>query len=272
MKKEFQGKCVVITGASEGIGFETAKQFLIHGAKVAICGRSQDKLDRAVESLRETLIQANTVDAPATDDCTENVIYAASCDVCDTKKLRAFLRDAKTALGGMDILVNNAGYMPPAVKLADMQEDLWDYMMAVNLKSVFIGIHDGAELMKEHGGVIINAASYAAVNPSIGGGAYAAAKSAVVSLTRTAGAELAPLGIRVTGYIPGVIDTPLNRDNIKNNGEKLLGPISLRRFGTVQDIAAAILFLASDDASYITGTCLEISGGKFAVQNPQAAW
>ena len=126
--------------------------------------------------------------------------------------------------------------------------------------------------MRKNGGVLINASSFASVIPSVGYTAYAAAKAGVSSMTRTMAAELAPYNIRVLGYIPGLIDTALTKESQKINGEKLLEPIAERRYGNPDDIAKVIAFMASDLAEYMTGTCLEITGGKFAVQNPMKAW
>ena len=259
MTQILKGKCAVITGATEGIGFETARLFLEQGARIAICGRRKDRLEQAKEELQ------SLADDPAD-------VYGGVCDAADTKQLDSFLSDAAASLGGIDILINNAGIAPPALKLEETPDELWDQVMTVNARSVFAGIRAGAALMKEKGGVIINASSFAAVIPSVRNGVYAASKAAVTSLTRTAASELAPYGIRVVGYIPGIIDTRMNKESIQQNGSALRSPISLQRFGTPRDMAQGILFLASDSASYITGTCLEISGGKFATQNPQAAW
>ena len=126
--------------------------------------------------------------------------------------------------------------------------------------------------MRKNGGVRINASSFASVIPSVGYGAYAAAKAGVTSLTRTLAAELAPYNIRVVGYIPGVIDTNLTKENLRVNGEKLYEPLAIRRFGQPEDVAGTIAFLASEAASYITGCCIEVTGGKYSVQNPMKAY
>jgi NAD(P)-dependent dehydrogenase (short-subunit alcohol dehydrogenase family) len=124
----------------------------------------------------------------------------------------------------------------------------------------------------KNGGVLINAASFASLMPSVNAGVYAATKAAISSLTRTLSSELAPYNIRVVGYIPGLIATDINNESIARNRDRLLEAISLRKFGTAEDVAYGIVFLASEYASYISGTCLEITGGKFATQNPMAAW
>jgi len=255
MEISFKGKTALITGASEGIGYATAELFGRLGAKVAICGRNMQKLENAKKSLEN-----NGID-----------VFIQSADVADTKQFMSFADNAEKAFGSIDIVVNNAGYMP-FVLLKDTTEEMWDMVIDTNLKSVFTGGKIAYEKMKDHGGVLINASSFASVIPSVGYTAYAAAKSGVSSLTKTMASELAPYGIRVLGYIPGLIDTALTRESQKMNGDKLLEPISARRFGTPEDVARVIVFMASDWAGYMSGTCVEITGGKFATQNPIKAW
>ena len=255
MEISFIGKTAVVTGASDGIGYATAELFGKLGAKVAICARNMDKLNSAKEKLEALNIE----------------VYAQSCDASKSKELFDFADNVEKVLGSIDIWVSNAGYMPFSL-LKDMSEEHYDIVMDTNLKSVFIGGKIAYEKMRQKGGVLINASSFASVIPSVGYTAYAAAKAGVSSMTRTMASELAPYNIRVLGYIPGLIDTALTKESQKINGDKLLEPISNRRFGDPEDIAKVIVFMASDFAGYMTGTCLEISGGKFATQNPMKAW
>ncbi len=255
MEISFKGKTIVITGASEGIGYATAEMFGNLGAKVAICARNSEKLKNAENKLKEQSIE----------------VFSQTCDVSKSKELMAFADNAEKALGTIDVFVSNAGYMPFSL-IKDMDEELWDTVIDTNLKSVFIGGKIAYNKMRQKGGVLINASSFASVIPSVGYTAYAAAKSGVLSMTRTMASELAPYNIRVLGYIPGFIDTALTTQSKAMNGDKLLEPISARRFGQPKDIANAIVFMASDLAGYMTGTCIEITGGKFATQNPIKAW
>lgn len=144
--------------------------------------------------------------------------------------------------------------------------------MNVNVKSVFLCMKEAFKYMKDKGGVILNAASYASLLGSAGSAAYAVSKAAVYSLTKCAAAEYAPYGIRVNGYIPGVIETEMTRGVIDIKKEELLGAIALHRLGQPEDVANAVAFLASREASYMTGTFIEISGGKLCVQNPDMPW
>ena len=173
--------------------------------------------------------------------------------------------------GQIDIFVNNAGIYPQKL-LCDMTADQWDTIMNVNLRSVFLCAREAFRYMKENGGVIINVASYASLLASAGSGAYAASKAAVYSMTKTLAAELAPYQIRVNGFIPGVIETGMTKPVIEAKRTELEEAIALHRLGTPEDVANAAAFLASDAASYLTGTFIEISGGKLCVQNPHMPW
>ena len=256
MDLQLTGKVVVITGGTAGIGAACATAFLAEGCRVAVCGRSQDKLD------------AFKADMAARGH--ELFVYVA--DVANQQDLKNFAQQVYENYGRIDIWVNNAGISQKA-KLIEMSAADWDNIMAINLKSVFLGSQVAARYMRQgKGGVILNASSYAAVIPSAGGGAYAASKAAVSSLTRTLAAELAPYNIRVNGYIPGVIATEMNTKRLAEQPEATVGQIALNRAGDAREVAAGIVFLASGAASYITGTDLEISGGKFAVQIPSDPW
>lgn len=255
MEISFKGKTVLVTGASEGIGFETARLFGQCGANVAICARHADKLEKAKAELEALGIH----------------VLTGSVDVKEEDQFRAFADETEKYFGTIDVLVNNAGWMPYAT-IEEMPMDQWDGVVATNLTSVFLGLKIGLEKMKAHGGVIINASSFTNIIPTVGYAAYSCTKAAIASLTRTAASEFAPYGIRVVGYIPGFIDTPMTRPSQAVNGDKLLEPIPLRRLGRPEEIARGIVFAASDWASYISGTNLEITGGKFSTQAPGAAW
>ncbi|MEL7636038.1 SDR family NAD(P)-dependent oxidoreductase [Sporomusa sphaeroides] len=256
MDVNLAGKVAVITGGTAGIGEACVQAFLQEGCKVAVCGRSQEKLERLKAAMKAQGWE----------------ILACQADAANQQEISAFAQTVFDSYGKLDIWVNNAGISLKA-KLMDMTEADWDTILAVNLKSVFLGAQAAARYMRQgKGGVILNASSYAAVIPSAGGGAYAASKAAISSLTRTLAAELAPYNIRVNGYIPGVIDTQMNSRRLAEQPAETLGQIALNRVGAANEVAAGIVFLASDAASYITGTDLEISGGKFAVQIPGDPW
>lgn len=160
-----------------------------------------------------------------------------------------------------------------AKKLMDITLSDWEKMVRVNLTGVLFGTQIAARAMGEKGGVILNASSYASLVPSVGGTMYGATKAAVTNMTKTMAAELAPQHIRVNAYVPGVIDTPMNADRIAADiTGSLIDAIALHRVGSPEEMAKVLIFLASDAASYITGTTIEVSGGKYAVQNSNVLW
>lgn len=252
MELGYSGKVVGITGAAslKGIGFAIAKRMLQEGARVFICDLKQEAVDAAVAALSEY---------------GEARGYAA--DVSNEEAVASMFDRAVSDFGEVNVFISNAGIYPQSA-LMDMSVSQWDTVMNVNLRSVFICARNAYRVMKEKGGVLINAASYAAVIGSAGSGAYAASKSAVFSLTKTLAAELAPYGIRVNGFIPGVIETGMTAGVVSEKGDQLVNQIALHRLGQPDDVARAVAFLASDAADYLTGTFIEISGGKFCVQNP----
>lgn len=253
MELGYKGKVAIITGAASqaGIGFAIATRFLQEGAKVFICDIDQNALNEAVAALSA-----------------HGEALGCRANVGDEAEVAAMFQNAVQAFGRVDVCVNNAGIYPQAA-LCEMNGAAWDRVMAINLKSVFLCGCAAMELMKaQGGGVILNAASYASLIPGAGSGAYAASKAAVYSLTKTMAAEFAPFGIRVNGFLPGVIETPMTRAVVDARREDLESQIALGRLGTPRDVADAVLFLGSDAAAYITGTFLEVSGGKLCVQNP----
>lgn len=255
MDIRYDEKVVLITGGSAGIGLACAELFGSLGAKVAICGTTPGKLATAVDHLKAQGFS----------------VFGEICDVSDADSLERFAAHTEEALGPIDVWVSNAGICPQCA-IIDTEEPLWDRTLDVNLKSVYLGARIAYRTMKERGGVILLASSFASLFPSVGSGVYAATKAAVSSMVKTLAAELAPYGIRVNGYVPGVIDTEMNRERIAADGDSLKTAIALQTFGEPVDVAWGLAFLASDYARYITGTLLEISGGKMGVQNPARAW
>ena len=252
MELGYQGKVVGVTGAAspKGIGFAIARRMLQEGASVFICDLKQDVVDDAVKALSEY-----------------GTVRGYAADVSSEEAVNAMFDSAVADFGKVDVFVSNAGIYPQSA-LMDMSVKHWDAVMSVNLRSVFLCARAAFRCMKDRGGVIINAASYAAVLGSAGSGAYAASKAAVHSLTKTLAAELAPYNIRVNGFIPGVIQTGMTKAVVDEKGDQLVNQIALHRLGQPDDVARAVAFLASDAASYLTGTFIEVSGGKLCVQNP----
>jgi len=256
MDVNLKHKVAVVTGGTAGIGLATAELFAREGAKVAICSSRQANVDKAVKELAGKGL----------------AVYGEVVDVSSRQEMFAFADRVEKAFGGIDVWVSNAGILIEK-KLIDTPEDLWQKTMDVNLKSVYYGGLIAADkLRKRGGGVLIHAASFASLIPSVGSGAYAASKGAVANMTRSLAGELAPFNIRVVGFIPGIIETPMTTGWIERKGAVLASQHALNRVGQAEEIANVLLFLASDYASFITGTCVEIAGGKFCVQNPADAW
>ena len=174
----------------------------------------------------------------------------------------------------IDILVNNAG-VAPGGPVESLAEEAWDLNLDVNLKGTFLTCRAVAPLMKrQRWGRIINAASFAAIVPITGSAAYAASKAGVHYFTRVLAGELGPWNVTVNCYAPGMIPTELNHfaEAPPDHQRRLLDTLTLRRWGEARDVAALVCFLASDLAGYITGTLIDVSGGKLATQIPRLAW
>ena len=249
-------RVVVITGGGSGIGKACARQFAKEGCRVAICGRNVQRLDAAVDEFRREGLD----------------LFSGVADATNLGQLRTFAASVAAQYGGIDVWINNAGKAVPQY-LLEIGEGEFEDIFRQNVMSVFAGSKIAAEHIKERGGgVIVNASSFAALMPSSGRGPYAAAKAAVSSLTRSFAAELGPYGIRVLAYAPGVVATEMSAPLIEVRGQMLAAVTALNRIGKTEEIAKTIVILASDAASYITGTTIDISGGKFCVQDPASEY
>jgi 3-oxoacyl-[acyl-carrier protein] reductase len=239
----------LITGASSGIGRATAEAMARQGARVGVnyC-KNQVGAEQAAETIRKAGSEALVIRA----------------DVTRNADVVAMVEAVRKEWGRIDILVNNAGDLLARRTLADMSEEYWDQIMALNLKSAFLCVRAVWEDMAARKtGCIINVSSIAARN---GGGpgaaAYAAAKGALLTYTKSLAKELAPHGIRVNGVAPGVIATPYHeRHSPGEVFQRFIASIPLGRAGTAAEIADVIVFLASPAARYIIGETIEVNGG-----------
>jgi len=244
-----EGQVALITGASSGIGRATAEALAREGARVAVnyC-KNQAGAEQTAETIRKAGGEALVVRA----------------DVTRAAEVLAMVDAVRAEWGRIDILVNNAGDLLARHSLADMTEEYWDQIMALNLKSVFLCVRAVWQQMAERkSGCIINVSSIAGRN---GGGpgaaAYAAAKGGLLTYTKGLAKELAPHGIRVNGIAPGVIATPYHeRYSPGEVFQRFIASIPLGRAGTSEDIADVIVFLASPAARYIIGETVEVNGG-----------
>lgn len=238
----FENKVVVITGGARGIGKGTADVFVKHGAKVVVIDIVKDAVDQAVADLGKA--SAGYV-----------------CDVTDLDAVNMVVASIKEDHGSIDVLINNAGITSDAT-LLKMSEDNFDKVIDVNLKGVYLMGQACARVMAEQGtGVILNTSSVVGVYGNFGQTNYAATKWGVIGMTKTWAKELGKKGIRVNAVAPGFIMTEMTQKMPEKVLAGMEGKSPLRKLGSVNDIAQAFLFLASENASFITGTVLSVDGG-----------
>ena len=239
-------KVAVITGGSRGIGFATVERFLQEGATVILTASSQSSADQAVAKLKEKYPQAS--------------VAGISPELTSLNSVQAAFREVVDRYGRLDILVNNAG-VSESTPLLDYTEETYDRVMDLNVKGVFNAARAAAEHMARQGeGVILNTSSMVSLTGQPSGFAYPASKFAVNGLTVSLARELGPKGIRVNAVAPGITETDMMKAVPREVIEPMIARIPLRRLGQPEDIANAFVFLASQEASYITGVVLSVDG------------
>jgi NAD(P)-dependent dehydrogenase (short-subunit alcohol dehydrogenase family) len=249
---DFDGKVVLITGGTTGIGLATAAGFIEQGASVIVAGRSLEKGEAAVRHLTGRGGRARFVPT----------------DVTDEVQVEMMISGVLESFGRFDILVNSAGVIN-RIPLTELAQDDWHTILDTNLKGTYLACKHAAPRIADQGkGAIVNVASYLGTfgaretTP-----AYGASKAGVVSLTRSLAIQMGPHQVRVNAVCPGFVITPLNEDIILDAPDpvakeaEMAKSYPLGRLGRPKDVAGAILFLASDDASWITGTTLLVDGG-----------
>jgi NAD(P)-dependent dehydrogenase (short-subunit alcohol dehydrogenase family) len=238
------GKVAIVTGSGRGLGAATAIRFAELGADVVVN-------DLGGDTAKEVAAKITALGRKA---------LVSTHDVSNHAAATELAAEAKSKLGRVDILVNNAGILRDAL-LAKMAESQWDDVIRVNLKGPFnMGQACAKHMIEQKSGRILNIASVAWLG-NVGQTNYSAAKAGVVGLTRTWALELARYGITVNAIAPGMIDSVMSRSVPKEIMDKFLNRIPLKRIGQPDDIASLLSFLASDQASYITGQCIQIDGG-----------
>jgi NAD(P)-dependent dehydrogenase (short-subunit alcohol dehydrogenase family) len=249
---EMKDKVTLITGASSGIGWATAKAFAARGAKVVLAARREKELTALASEIEAHGTQASVI----------------VTDVALAKDVERLVAHTIETFGHLDYAVNNAGTEGPIASILDTTEEDWDRTLNTNLKGAFLCLQHEARAMLAGGrrGAIVNVGS---VNSFLGVShlsAYVASKHGLIGLTTSASAELAPHGIRVNIVCPGCIDTPMHRRARKYFGDQVYDDLFAnrvheRRAGRPEEIAQSIVFLCSDEATYITGTTLTPDGG-----------
>jgi 3-oxoacyl-[acyl-carrier protein] reductase len=239
-----EGKAALVTGAAMGIGRAIAEMFLTRGAQVAIA-------------------DIDEVAAKSTATELGSAAFAVRCDVTQPADVESAVKATIDRFGRLDIVVNNAGITRDAM-LHKLSVEDWEIVIDVHLKGTFLVTQAAARYFRERnaGGAIVNISSLAAKGGNMGQINYVAAKSGMVGMTKTSARELARYGVRVNAIQPGFIDTAMTRAMPQDVKTQRLSEIPLGRAGTVEDVARAVAFLASDESSYITGIVLEVSGGR----------
>jgi 3-oxoacyl-[acyl-carrier protein] reductase len=255
----FSGKVALVTGAARGIGKGIAQVLMELGA--AVC----------VNDLDQANCEASCADLNGKGS--SGTCYPIAANVSNREQVEIMVDRLIKEQGQIDFLVNNAG-ITSRKGLFDITDEHWDDVLNVNLRGTFLCTQIVARhMVKRRFGRIVNVSSLAASMPAIERGAYAAAKAAIIAVTKVWAGELAPYGITVNAYAPGDIETEMIADTRAALGDDYMTRnIALKRFGTPEEVGQLVAFLVSPWAEYLTGILVPISGGKFLVQNPGDAW
>ncbi len=241
---DLTGKTALITGASGGIGAAIAKTLHEQGATIAISGTRREKLEEVASSLGS------------------DRVHITPCNLSDRDAVNALIGQAEEAVGGkLDILVNNAGITKDNLFMR-MKDEEWDDVIAVNLTAAFTLMRGALRgMMRNRSGRIVNIASISGVIGNPGQPNYSASKAGLVGMSKSLAREIAPRGITVNCIAPGFISTPMTDELNEKQVEQIAQAIPTGTFGDPDDIAAAVLYLSSDEAKYMTGQTLHINGG-----------
>lgn len=241
------GKVALVTGASQGIGRDTALALAQAGAKVAVAARSESKLADLVQEIAAKGGEA----------------LAVTMDVADAEQVKAGFKQVLARFGRLDILVNNAAITRDGLALR-MKLDDWDAVLRTNLTGAHLCIQQAlGPMLRQKGGRIINLASVVAQCGNAGQANYVASKGGLLGLTKAIAIEVASRNITVNAIAPGFVETAMTAVLPDKAKEELKARIPLGRMGTARDVAAAIVFLSSDEAGYITGHTLDVNGGMY---------
>jgi NAD(P)-dependent dehydrogenase (short-subunit alcohol dehydrogenase family) len=243
--REFEGKTAFVTGGASGIGLAIARDLAARGASVVVADYNEDAARQAAQDIGSAGGTARSV----------------FVDVTDAESVRAAVDAAVTAYGALHLAVNNAGIGGPSAPTAEYPVDGWERVLATNLSGVFYGLrYEIPRLLEAGGGAIVNVSSILGTNGFVGSPAYVAAKHGVVGLTKTAALEYAAQGVRVNAVGPGFIETPLLAEMDADAHAGLVALHPAGRLGTAEEVAALVLFLLSDKASFVHGSYHLVDG------------
>lgn len=244
---DFTNKTVMITGATRGIGYAIAEAFAKAGANLAVCGTHEDAVLKAKEELSKLGVK----------------VYAQKVNVASSADADSFVANAVKELGSLDVLVNNAGITKDNLTVRMSEED-FDAVINVNLKGTFLMSKAALKVMfKKRAGNIVNISSVVGEMGNAGQANYVASKAGIIGLTKSLAKEFGSRNVRVNAVAPGFVRTAMTDALPDDLKAKALENVPLKRFAETQDIARAVMFLASEDASYITGHVLSVNGGLY---------
>lgn len=246
---KLENKVALITGSTRGIGNDVAKLFLNEGAKVVICGSKKENAIKAVEEIKNEM------------NISDERLLPIGVDITSLDSINAMVAETIEKFGQIDILVNNAGITSNTSILDTTDEDV-QKMMDINFFGVYKTIREVVKHMQKTGGSIITTSSMVGINGGRNQSAYAASKFAVNGLTKSLAKELGQYNIRVNAVAPGVVETDMMKDSVNEQTKQMLLNLTpLRKMASPKDLAGAYLYLASDDASFTTGTIIQVDGG-----------
>ena len=244
---DFTGKTVLVTGATRGIGFAIAEEFAKAGANLGICAGHEQALAEAAQKLAAHGVK----------------VYTQAVDISNAENCDSFVTNTLKEFGQIDVLVNKAGITKDNLTVRMSEED-FDQVINVNLKGTFLMSKAALKVMfKKRSGNIVNISSVVGEMGNPGQANYVASKAGVIGLTKTFAKEFGSRGVRVNAVAPGFVQTAMTDALPQDVKEKALAAVALKRFASTQDIAKAVLFLASEDAAYITGHVLAVNGGLY---------
>jgi NAD(P)-dependent dehydrogenase (short-subunit alcohol dehydrogenase family) len=249
VKYNFEGSVVLVTGANSGMGLVTANAFAEAGALVVMAGRNEQKVNAAVEK-----INAN-----------DRKAVGMRCDVTNEEDVKSMVDQIVSKYGRLDAAFNNAGVISTHQLMDQLDNQEWDRIMTTNLQAVWYCMkYELRQMLRQGSGAIVNNSSMGGLRAASGLSAYSASKHGVLGLTKTSAVEYATKGIRINAICPGMIDTPMADDLTAGNKEALdamkqIPPI--KRFGSSEEIASAVLWLCCEGSSYVIGHALAVDGG-----------